>query len=85
MGVPVRFERTTGGTTVVLGTMYTTMPLLPGQSEVLTFDAPVSTDTEDYRVIVDFSDGGDTDDVVNECNEANNTSVASGAGCIIFG
>ncbi len=85
MGVPVRFERITGGTTELLGTAFTTTPLLPGQSEVLTFDAPALEGQQDYRVIVDDDEGGTVEDFVNECNEGNNTSEASGAGCLIFG
>src|SRR5690606_35429623 len=67
MGVPIRFERTTGGTTTLVGTAMTTIPLLPGQSEVVTLNAPALTDLQDYRVIVD--EDGSPDGVVNECNE----------------
>ncbi|MBK7154068.1 MAG: hypothetical protein IPH72_20190 [Sandaracinaceae bacterium] len=84
MGVPVRFERTTGGTVTLLGTAATTMPLLPGQSEVVTFDAPALEVDQDYRVIVDFDDAGAVDDVVNECDENNNANEASGARCDFF-
>lgn len=78
MGVPIRFQRTSGGGTTELGTAATTIPLLPGQSQTITLTVSAPAGLQDYRVLVD--DTG----TVSECNEANNSGVTNGASCEII-
>ena len=78
MGVPIRFERTTGGNAVELGISATTIPLLPGQSQVVALTVQALTGFQDYRVTVDYGSGMG---MVNECNEGNNTGETTGADC----
>ncbi len=75
-GVAVAFHRGTSAAGPVVGNGMTTVPLLPGQSTILTAtvaDPPAPTD---YFVTVDAPPG-----MVAECDETNNDDVATDVQC----
>jgi hypothetical protein len=78
-GVAVTFYAGSDAGGTLLGSDFTPVPLLPGQSTVvsLTITAPVNE--TDYFVVIDGS-GVVT---VPECDDANNTDLITEAGCII--
>lgn len=83
MGVPVLFERLLeDGSAEVLGTAFTTGPLLPGQSENVILDAPGLEGMQDYRVTVDL--GSTSAEEVAECDEDNNTDEITEVSCFVI-
>lgn len=83
MGVPVLFERLLeDGSAEVLGTAFTTGPLLPGQSEIVILNVPGLEGMQDYRVTVDL--GSTSAEEVAECDEDNNTDEITEVSCFVI-
>jgi hypothetical protein len=84
LGVPAGIEVVFyGGTSTadpVVGTGATAIPLLPGQSTVVSVVVPI-TPSNDYLVVVD---GTAATGMVAECDEDNNDSAATDVGCPII-
>ena len=77
-GVAVSFHRGTSAAGPVVGTGMTTVPLLPGQSTVVTAMVPNPASPTDYFVTVD---GAMAPGAVAECDESNNDDATTGAAC----
>lgn len=77
MGVEVSFYEGTDATGTLLGTAATTMPLLPGQSQVVSVTTAAPVGDTDYFAVVD----GSSAITVAECNGSNNTDLTTEAGC----
>jgi hypothetical protein len=75
-GVAVAFHRGTSAAGPVVGTAMTTVPLLPGQSTILTATVADPPTPTDYFVTVDAPPG-----MVAECDETNNDDVATDVQC----
>ncbi|MEZ4401131.1 MAG: hypothetical protein R3B06_13990 [Kofleriaceae bacterium] len=75
-GVAVTFYRGTSAAGPVIATATTTVPLLPGQSTVLTTTVPDPASPTDFFVTVDTPPG-----MVAECDETNNADGASNVAC----
>ena len=75
-GVAVTFHRGTSAAGPVIGGGMTTVPLLPGQSTVVTVTIANPDTPTDYFVTVDAPPG-----MVAECDEANNDDGTSGVTC----
>ena len=75
-GVGVVFHRGSDATGPVVGNGMTTVPLLPGQSTVVTTTLANPNAPTDYFVVVDAPAG-----MVAECDEANNDDGTSGVTC----
>ncbi|MEZ4443139.1 MAG: CARDB domain-containing protein [Polyangiaceae bacterium] len=69
-GVEVGFYRT-DGTTTLLGTVATTTTILPGGSETVVFDYL----NPPQGVVLDFQATTDPDELVEECDEEDNTAA----------
>jgi len=84
-GIKVDFYLGTSASGTLLGEKMTTGPLLPGQSEIVTWDFSLSGKTPPFQFFVTVnggeSDGGASAGVVPECNEANNSGGAGGVAC----
>ncbi len=78
-GVKVAFHAGTDATAPLLGEKATTKPLLPGQSEIVTWPyVPVGKGPFSFFVVVDGASGGG---VIRECLEDNNSAGSGGAKC----
>jgi hypothetical protein len=77
-GVAVSFHRGTSAAGPVVGTGTTTVPLLPGQSTVVTATVPNPTSPTGWFVTVD---GSSAPGAVAECDETNNDDATSNAAC----
>ena len=77
-GVAVSFHRGTSAADPVVGTATTTVPLLPGQSTVVTAQVPNPTSPSAWFVTVD---GATAPGAVAECDETNNSDATSDAAC----
>ncbi|EYF04061.1 Hemolysin-related protein RbmC [Chondromyces apiculatus DSM 436] len=80
-GVKVRFYRGTSDSGTFIGEAVTTMPLLPGQYEVVTvtYDVPDGDQDMSFYVEVDKAEMGQ--DAFNECLEDNNSASLDGVDC----
>jgi hypothetical protein len=81
-GVAVSFHQGTTAAGPVVGTGTTTVPLLPGQSTVVTVPVANPLSPSGWFVIVD---GVTAPGAVPECNETNNSDATSSAACPIIG
>ncbi|MEO8877982.1 MAG: hypothetical protein ABI461_20485, partial [Polyangiaceae bacterium] len=79
-GVKVDFYLGNSATGTLLGEKMTTGALLPGQSEIVALDYPLSGKPGPFAFFVTV-DGGATASAVPECNEANNSGGAGGVIC----
>jgi hypothetical protein len=77
-GVAVSFHRGTSAAGPVVGTGVTTVPLLPGQSTVVTAPVPNPAAATDYFVTVD---GATAPGAVAECDESNNQDGIQSVSC----
>lgn len=77
-GVAVSFHQGTSAAAPVVGTAMTAVPLLPGQSTVVTATVPNPATPTDYFVTVD---GATAPGAVAECDESNNDDATTGAAC----
>ncbi|MBK7191139.1 MAG: VCBS repeat-containing protein [Myxococcales bacterium] len=75
-GVAVAFHRGTSAAGPVVGNAITAVPLLPGQSTILTATVADPPTPTDYFVTVDAPPG-----MVAECDETNNDDVATDVQC----
>ncbi len=80
-GVPVTLYEGTDATGTEIGTMVTPDALLPGASIELVWDVEASQQATSYFVTVD----GGMDELVEECDESNNTAATESAACPIPG
>jgi len=79
-GVAVSFYLGSDATGELLGNAATTKPLLPGQSEVVSFPFGLQGRTPPFQFFVAV-DGGSATGTVNECVEDNNAASAGGVDC----
>ena len=77
-GVVVSYHQGTSAAGPVLGTATTTQPILPGQSVRVKLPIPNPMTASDYFAVVD-SDG-----MIAECDETNNTDDVAGATCVVI-
>ena len=77
-GVAVSFHRGASAADPVVGTATTAVPLLPGQSTVVTAPVPDPASPEDWFVTVD---GAVAPGAVVECDETNNSDATNDAAC----
>jgi hypothetical protein len=76
-GVAVSFHRGTSAAGPVIGSGTTTVPLLPGQSTIVTAGVVAPQVLTDYFATVDGAAPG----AIAECDEANNDDATTGAAC----
>ena len=80
-GVLVRFYRGTDATGDLLGEAATTMALLPGQYEVVTFEYVLqASDVGPLSFYVEV-DGDELGEQIRECLEDNNDAALTGVEC----